>query len=293
MRSTTRETYRQRILRVLVHIQEHLDEPLTLEELARGAHFSPYHFHRIFRGIVGESLGEHVRRVRLDRAAQHLLYTERPVTRIALEAGYETHESFTRAFRAAFGASPSEYRRSGPFGQCAPGRPKARRGQVSLNPYQGEVTVEVEIKNLEPIRVAFVRHMGPYDQCGSAWGTLCGYAGPKGYMRPDTLAIGISYDDPDVTPPEKLRYDACITVGDDFQPAGEVGVQDIAGGDYAVVTHLGPYDGLKETYRKIFREWVPNCGRELRSQPCFEIYRKDPNTTPPEELVTEIYVPLE
>ena len=81
-----------------MHIQHHLDEAVSLDELAALAHFSPYHFHRIFRGMVGESVMEHVRRLRLERAAHRLKFSDEPITRIAFEAGYETHEAFTRAF---------------------------------------------------------------------------------------------------------------------------------------------------------------------------------------------------
>ena len=102
MRPATVESYYERILRALVHIQEHLEDPLDLDTLARIACFSPYHFHRIFRGLVGETLADHIRRLRLEKAAQRLKSTERPVTDIAFEAGYAAHEAFTRAFRARF-----------------------------------------------------------------------------------------------------------------------------------------------------------------------------------------------
>src|SRR5438552_3450011 len=112
MKSRTEETYKERVLRVLLYIQQHLDETIELDELARVAHFSPYHFHRLFRGMVGESVMEHVRRLRLERAAHRLKFTDQPVTRIAFEAGYETHEAFSRAFRATFEQSPSQFRES-------------------------------------------------------------------------------------------------------------------------------------------------------------------------------------
>ena len=108
MKPDTERDYKERILKVLIHIQEHLDEPISLEDLGRVAHFSPFHFHRVFRGMVGESVKEHVRRLRLERAAHRLKFGEEAVTRIALDAGYETHESFTRAFKSLFGESPSE-----------------------------------------------------------------------------------------------------------------------------------------------------------------------------------------
>src|SRR5207302_10988331 len=85
MRPDTEQSYRQRILRVLVYLQQHLDEPLPLEDLARVACFSPYHFHRVFRGMVGESVKEHVRRLRLERAAQRLTATGPSVVATALD----------------------------------------------------------------------------------------------------------------------------------------------------------------------------------------------------------------
>src|SRR5687768_15821101 len=106
----THETYRHRILKVQLFIQEHLDEDLSLERLARLAHFSPFHFHRLFRALVGEGVYEYVRRLRLERAAVLLKSTDRDVTAVAFDAGYETHEAFTRAFRRHFGLAPSRYR---------------------------------------------------------------------------------------------------------------------------------------------------------------------------------------
>ncbi|HRX85905.1 MAG TPA: AraC family transcriptional regulator, partial [Phycisphaerae bacterium] len=87
MNGATERDYQQRMLRVLVFIQQHLDEALRLEDLAGVANFSPFHFHRIFRGMVGETVMEHVRRLRLERAAQRLRQGDQPVTRLAFEAG--------------------------------------------------------------------------------------------------------------------------------------------------------------------------------------------------------------
>ena len=112
-RESTKRDYYERMLRVLDHIHGHLDEKLTLDGLARVACFSPYHFHYVFRGIVGESLGEYIRRLRLERAWHRLLDGARPVTEVALGAGYGSHEAFDRAFKAHFGLTPSDARRAG------------------------------------------------------------------------------------------------------------------------------------------------------------------------------------
>ncbi len=295
MRSETQSTYHERILRVLVHIQRNLDEALDLESLAHVAHFSPYHFHRIFRSIVGESVKEHIRRLRLERAAVHLKHTDAKVTSIAFQAGYETHEAFTRAFGTMFGASPSDYR----SGHQAAMPPVANRVHYETNPetltfepYKGGAPVDVRIETIDPVPVAFMRHVGPYHEVGAAFQKLMGWAGPRGLIGPGVSSIGVYHDDPEVTPPDKLRADACISVRPDFEPEGEIGFQTLAGGACAVAVHRGPYEKLPDVYRALIGEWLPASGRELRAAPPMEFYRNSPMDTKPEDLYTEIYLPL-
>ncbi len=298
VKDETRKVYQERILRVLTYIQRHLDEPLDLNELAAIAYFSPFHFHRIFRGLVGESLMDHIRRLRLERAVHRLRTTGRSILDIALEAGYETHESFTRAFRSQFGLAPSSAREgvrlTGPEGHRS-GIHYQPRGEIpKFKPLtQGGAAMDVKIVKRQPARVAYVRHVGPYQECEEAWHKLCAWAGPRGILKPGAVMIGISYDDPEVTPPEKIRYDACVTVDGPVEPEGEVGVQTLKGGDYAMTVHQGPYEKLIETYNRIFGEWAPRSGRVVSSDPCLEVYLNDPHRTEPDRLRTEIYVPLE
>jgi AraC family transcriptional regulator len=298
VRTRTRQTYGERILRVLLHIQNHLDESLVLEDLARIACFSPYHFHRIFRGMVGESVMEHVRRLRLERAALRLVHTDQQVTRLAFEAGYETLEAFTRKFRATFGLSPTEFRqkhRLVPFPDVPSQVHFDPDGRIeTFEPMKpGARKMDVRVEQIEPQRVAFMRHIGPYHGVGETWGKLCAWAGRRNLFGPNTKAIGVCYDDPEFTPPEKIRYDACFVVDESVQPEGEVGVQTLEGGEYAVLTHNGPYEKLAETYMRFCGEWLATSGRELKSAPSLEVYLNSPQDTAPEELVTLIHMPLE
>lgn len=300
MKANTLHDYKQRLLPVLVYIQQRLDDPLGLEELAALAHFSPFHFHRIFRGMVGESVQEHIRRLRLERAASHLKLTRRPVTDIAFDAGYESHEAFTRAFKAAFGISPSGFRtlrqprRPVIAGRAPSGvhyredKPLKTFKAMKPNPKDETITIQ----RVPSRQVAFVRHTGPYAECGKAWDKLCAYLGKEGMLGANSVFIGLCHDDPEVTPPAKIRYDACATVDDKFKPEGEVGVQVIAGGDYAVTTHFGPYERLSQTYARILGQWLPRSGREAGDGPSYEVYQNDPNSTAPEDLVTGVYVAL-
>jgi AraC family transcriptional regulator len=220
------------------------------------------------------------------------------VTFIAFDAGYETLEAFSRAFKAAFGVSPSGFRsrRRAPGPAPAPSRihySEARRLKDFKTLRSGGKTMQVAIKTLEPLRVAFLRHVGPYSDVGGTWDQLLATLGKDGWLGGDTMFLGICHDDPEVTPPGKIRYDACASVDERFVPAGDVGVQVVAGGEYAVTTHIGPYNEVGGTYAKLLGQWLPRSGRELRSSPCFEVYLNDPHGTEPEDLITDLYAPLE
>ena len=152
--------------------------------------------------------------------------------------------------------------------------------------------MDVTIKPMPPLRVAFMRHVGPYSTVGHTWDRFLPVLGKDGRLDGDCLILGICHDDPEVTPPEKIRYDTCVTVDETFEPDGDIGVQVIPGGDYAMTTHFGPYNTLGETYARLFGQWLPRCGRELRSTPSFEVYLNDPHSTEPEDLLTDIYIPL-
>jgi AraC family transcriptional regulator len=296
VKETTYHVYHQRMAQVLLFIQQNLDENLALERLARVAHFSPYHFHRIFRGMVGESVKEHIRRLRLERAALRLKRSDRSVTVIAFEAGFENLESFSRAFKAMGGITPSAFRRkNGVFRSPAASGVHYQEGawMDSFQPPASGEPMKVKILRLPPMKVAFVRHVGPYHQVGTAWEKVCMILGKEGLLGSDSRFIGVCYDDPEVTPEDKIRYDACVTVGDGFSGEGDVQVRTIGGGEYAVTTHAGPYDQLKESYARLFGQWLPHSGRELRSEPSLEFYLNDPDTTDPEDLLTDIAAPLE
>ena len=153
--------------------------------------------------------------------------------------------------------------------------------------------MEVRVISLEPARIAFVRHVGPYAEVGPTWQRLVAWAGGQGLLGLDTRTFGLCHDAPDTTTPEQLRYDACIVIGPDVQAGDGVEVQDFAGGRYAVATHRGSYTRLAETYSGLIEEWVPANRLELAEERlCVEVYRNDPQQTPENELVTDVHVPI-
>ena len=153
--------------------------------------------------------------------------------------------------------------------------------------------MHIETRTIDPIRVAYIRNIGPYTGAGKAWERLTAWAGPAGLLGPDTLCIGIGHDDPRTTPEAELRYDACVPAPEGIEGNGEVAIQTIAGGEYAVALHEGSYDGLAAAYGELCGNWLAGSGRTHRAEPLFEIYLNMAHDTAPEDLRTEIWLPLD
>lgn len=285
--------YEDRIVRVQNYIRENLDTDLSLSRLANEACFSRYHFHRVFSAMVGEPVKKYVRRLRLENAARLLVRTESTVLDIALSSGYETHESFSRAFKSQFGFSPREYRNN-PLDGKNRDRVKALGYKIIItrNENQG-VIMDINIKKMETLTVAAVRHVGAYTKCDPAWKTLMDDKVLQSKMNEKSVFLGVCYDDPDETEEEKIRYDACMVIDRDIQPGEGIQKMEIDGGEFASLVHKGSYSKLHDSYKALYGEWLPQSKREPQNAPCLEIYLNNPETVADEaELLTEILVPL-
>lgn len=281
-----------------------LDHALDLADLARMAQVSPFHFHRLFRGMLGETPLELHRRLRLERAAFWLISSQLQVTEIAFDAGYETHEAFTRAFRAAYGTSPSTYRKSS-FVQpscvrAGPTQLAARCGLHfepaltvrNLQLRSGESSMDVVIVELPRLRLGKCAHLGPYNRIAEAFERLGALAGPAGLLQPQTRMLAVYLDDPDAKPSDELRSEACITVPDDIALPSGLAEGWLPAGRYARVTHHGSYATLGDTWARLLGEWLPSSGWDIAATPGFEIYLNTPGHAKAEDLRTELYLPL-
>ncbi len=152
--------------------------------------------------------------------------------------------------------------------------------------------MEVTVVTLAPVHVVFIRHIGPYMECGKAWEALSRWAGAHGLFAHAPRAFGLSYDDPTSVPAEKLRYDACMTAPVGFAVDGQVEAQDILGGEYARHRMVGPFSGLGPSFARMLHEWMPGSGWTLRAGAFAEEYVSDPRSTPEAELITDLYIPV-
>jgi AraC family transcriptional regulator len=248
--------------------------------------------------MVGETPLELVRRLRLERAAWRLLHSDAPVTAIAFDAGYETHEAFTRAFRTSYAHSPSGFRRrTGMLIELAAPNGVHFSADGRLHQFiprdSGGRTMQVEIRKYPALRVGTVRHIGPYLQINHAFARLGELAAPaRLFERPGAQMVALFYDDPDTTPADQLRSDAGVVVAPDVELPNGLAERCIAAGDYASTTHVGPYETLGDTWARFMGEWLPASGRRIGDGVSYEVYHNTPMDTPKEQLRTEIRIPL-
>jgi AraC family transcriptional regulator len=297
MKPDTRSFYVRAVHAAIEHIAGHLDDALELDALARLACLSPFHFHRVFRGMVGETPLELARRLRLERAAWRLRDEERAITEIAFDAGYEAHEAFSRAFRAAYSTSPSGFRlRTYPRIEIAAACGVHFNDDGVIRAFvprdSGGTTMEVEIKDMPKLRVGTVRHIGPYNQIPQAFERLGAIAGPAGLLSHAGSMMAIYHDDPETTPQDQLRSDAALVVPEGISLPQGLAEQHIAGGRYARTVHVGPYEQLGDVWARFLGEWIPASGNRISDGVSYEIYTNTPPQVPKEELRTELYVPL-
>jgi AraC family transcriptional regulator len=299
--------YRARIAGVVKYIDENLDKDLSLETLAKAACFSPFHFHRIFNAIVGETPGDFVKRLRLEKTANQLIYLpDLSVTQIALGCGFFSSAAFARAFKEHFKSSATEWRKTGYkkfISQKSKNRKTASKNGKdkhsgeqyfsSVNKNLLRKKMKVEIKRMPKLHLAYVAHLRGYNKgIGLAFEKLCRWGGPRGYINQNSKFIGISLDDPDITPKNKCRYYACITIPEDVATQGEINMMDIPEANCAVYRFIGKEAEIKIAYKSLFKDWLPESGYQPDDYPCYEIYYQSADQNPEKKFEMDICLPV-
>jgi AraC family transcriptional regulator len=282
-RLSTRLDYGRRIARAMALIAADPAKTPTLDELAAAAAFSPYHFHRLYRELAGETPAETLARERLSRAAHLLLRGALPVAQVARRSGYGSAAAFTRAFRAAYGTPPAAYRAAGGIG-ARPPRPTTTKETLPMH--------EVTIRDEPALRLAALSHQGPYAGIGGVFDRLMAWAAARRLIGPETRFIGLYHDDPVSVPEAALRSEAGLTVGPEVEGSEGVRILDLPATRAAVLRFQGPYAELEPVYSWLYRDWLPASGEEPADSPPREDYLNDCRTLPPAEWLTEIILPL-
>lgn len=286
MNQSREDLYRERFNKVFDYIDQHLDDTLSVERLGQVAHFSKFHFHRQFSDYCGISVIRYIQLIRLKHASYRLAFGTDRITEIALDAGFENPESFSRAFKNKFGQTPSAFRKQPKW------QPWSERYQFPIR--VRKITMEVKISNIKHTKIAVLEHRGAPALVNDSVKIFIDWRKGSGLSPVQTSqTFGIVYDNPETVEPDNFRFDICGSVTQDV-PANPQGIVNkiIPDGRCAVVRHLGAHDQLGESVYYLYREWLPGSGEELRDFPLFFHYLNLISDTPEHELMTDIYLPL-
>jgi AraC family transcriptional regulator len=284
----SRSEYTQRMNRVMDYIDSHLAGKMDLSALASVAHFSPFHFHRLFAAWTGATLGDYVRRRRLDVAALQLAGNSRiSVLEVALGVGFGSGEALARAFKLRFGQSPTAWRAATPQRWAAELGAVRKLRQANSNPDQADQAanghhddmsdllptpyLQVTVTQLPAVHVAYMRHVGPYGlSVNRFWTqTFLPWCHAHGLL-PGASCYGLGLDDPHVTASEHCRYDAAVQVPEDFVARSPASMATLPGGRYAVAPFKGTMSQLTVAWTEMMRDWLPASGMQMDGRPLFE-----------------------
>ena len=271
----------KRLLRVLDHIHDNPAGDLSLDALSDIAAMSRFHWHRVFRAMTGETLAQAVRRIRMQRASYQLVMTDQPLASITASVGMENLASFTRCFTEQFGMSPTIFRKRGelrPF--IHPQKPRT--------PIMHPVVIRTE----PAIQLAALPHKGAYHEISRAFQKLSAVMASRDLFRSAGRMVGVFYDDPQSVPVADLRSHAAFEIAGRADLSDPLEAVTLPAGRQAVLTYKGPYAGLPAAYDQLFGLWLPQSGEEPADAPSFEVYLNSPMDTAPEDLVTELHLPL-
>lgn len=290
--------YLKRINKVLDFIEQNLDADLSLEQLSQKAHYSPYHFHRVFSAVIGQNLNQYINRKRIERIASILLVSpDTPLKELAFKYGFNSDNSFSRAFKKHYGISPTTFKSQG----------KELLSKIGIEPFTTpkyicdidnikkwlNMNAQITIKELPEIQLASIMHIGEFDKMAHMYEKLMKWTHEKGKLPASGFkAITLYHDNPNVTPISKVRFSAGVTVSEKIKAEGEIRPYTIQKGPYAI----GQFEIKAEDISKAWKSmttWVIENEYEFRDGDYFEMYHNDPKTHPEKKCILDICIPLE
>lgn len=306
----SRAEYIARINRVMEYVEKHLAESISLEDMAEVAHFSVFHFHRIFTVLVGEPPAAFCQRIRIEKAAQQLKdIPGKSISDIAYDCGYSSTPLFSRTFRKHFGMSAKEFRleekpvfvKNGIYySKC--GQALSKKSKLSYSPNEELCTVnlkqliimetKVQVKEMPEVQVIYCRHTGAFNEIGKAYSKLMQFAGPRGLLNgPHAKTMTVYHDDPSVTEMEKMRQSACLIVDGDVKVDGEIGKMTIPAGNYAVAGFEINETQFEQAWNTMCI-WLTESGYEPGDGYSYELYHNHHEQHPERKFILDICIPV-
>jgi AraC family transcriptional regulator len=294
--------YQIRINRVFEYIEKNLDAELSLTTIADIAFFSPFHFHRIFKAITGETVNEYITRRRVEKAALELLHKNIPVSDVFLKYGFADNSSFTRTFKKFYGVSPTEFRKQNPNRFSKIRQLDSKNGQTypdndkyicAINNLKNwiQMNAKIEIREIQKMELACVPAIG-HNNIATAYQKLMRWAAPLGLLNERTKMLTVYYDSFKVTEADKVRTEACMVLHETVKVAGEVKLSTIEKGKFIVGSFEIGLDDFEKSWTSLFI-WMNENGYKKADRNIFELYHNNFNDHPEKKAIVDFYIPIE
>jgi len=294
-----------RINNAIYYIEKNIDTKLLLKDIAKEAYFSPFHFHRLFSVVIGETVNNFITRKRIEKAATYFLHKKNiPITEVSEKVGFTNLSSFSRAFKKFYRMSPQEFKDLSPEKFSKISKTKNKNGQIEISFKQYicninsslnwiKMNAKTEVKVLDRLNLAYISHVGKMDLIGNAFDQLIRWATPKGLMEQEHLRmVTIYHDSPKITDPNHLRMSACIVLNAKTSVEGEVGLRILDGGKCIVSRfEITPHE-FQQAWESSF-VWMAENGYKKADKDPFEIYYNNYLEHPEKKFILDLCIPVQ
>ncbi len=313
--SKFKRAYIRKINAAIDYIEDNIYDELNLTTISNVSGFSPFHFHRIFKAHMGETINRFLQRIRLEKAATQLLHNhEKSITDIAFDCGFSGSAAFARLFKEKYGMSASEWqkkmlRKNGESlrKNCKSERNIGKENRLTFDYYNDSNTWRLtmkeknsttfEVKEMAAMTVAYVRHIGPYkgdsELFEQLYSKVTTWAGARDLLKfPETKFLTAYHDDPGITDEQQLRISVGLTVPSDVKTDGEIGKMEIPKRKYGIGHFELKADEFESAWTRIYRDWLPQSGYQPDEGACLEICLNDPKEHPEHKHIVDICIPV-
>lgn len=299
-----RKEHVARINNAILYIENHLSEKLLLNDIAAKAYFSPFHFHRIFSLVVGETVNNFIIRKRIEKAAGFLMrQKETPITEVSEILGFTSLSSFSRAFKKFYGISPVEFKELTPNKFSKICKTESKKGQVTISIEQYicninnsinwfNMNATVTVKKIDNLELAYISHLGEMEKIGEVFNRLIHWAAPKGLMNQENLRLlTIYHDSPKITSPNNIRSSIAIALNKKVNVEGEICLKTFSPGKCIVSRFEITPDKFQQAWESSF-VWMSENGYKKSEQDPFEIYYNNCQDHPENKFIVDICIPI-
>lgn len=284
-------TQLERYKRLIDFIEKKFKGEINIKDIEEVSYYSYRNINRIFLALHHETIGQYVKRIKLEKAAEYLKFSNEIISDIALEIGYADIAAFSKAFKKQFKCSPSTFRSSYELKQYIT--------QKTIFPSETpqKKVLDFEIEEIPDIEILYLSYQGSYENIKGlkkVWEQLITYVSKNNLLKEETIVLGEVLDDDEITDTLLCRYNAGIILEEelDFTLKGLFKTKKIEGQKYAKFIHRGSHETCTDTYTKIYAHWMTEVALEFEDKSTLEFYVNDKSNTPEEDLLTEIYIPI-